>query len=228
MNYGYDAFNYGYDTFNYGYDAFNNGYDAFNYATDTFNNGYDAFNYVTDTFNYGYDTYREFDNSYDIIGDIGRYSDDQLGIQYEFATQMRLPDVSTGAGEVGSTVTRQTGTYKELLDAGANDSHHIIQDAAMRDIPGYNRMKAPAVQLDGPAREIGTPHYNATQAQRSTIGGGTYGAERRIGYRSLREAGLSVDEAKATIRGADRYFMDELGLGLDSPTRMPGNRTRGR
>ncbi len=45
-------------------------------------------------------TYREFDNSYDIIGDIGRYSDDQLGIQYEFATQMRLPDVSTGAGEV--------------------------------------------------------------------------------------------------------------------------------
>ncbi len=133
-----------------------------------------------------------------------------------------------GASEVKSAVTRQTGTYKELLDAGANDSHHIIQDAAMRDIPGYNRMKAPAIQLDGPAREIGTPHYNATQAQRSTIGGGTYGAERRIGYRSLREAGLSVDEAKATIRGADSYFMDELGLGLDSPTRMPGNRTRGR
>ena len=133
-----------------------------------------------------------------------------------------------GASEVKSAVIRQTGTYKELLDAGANDSHHIIQDAAMRDMPGYNRMNAPAIQLDGPAREIGTPHYNATQAQRSTIGGGTYGAERRIGYRSLREAGLSVDEAKATIRGADSYFMDKLGLGLDSPTRMPGNRTRGR
>ena len=133
-----------------------------------------------------------------------------------------------GADEVGNAATRQTGTYKELLDAGANDSHHIIQDATIRDIPGYNRMKAPAVQLEGPAREIGTPHYNATQAQRSTVGGGMYGSERRIGYRSLREAGLSVDEAKATIRGADRYFMDELGLGLDSPTRMPGNRTMGR
>ena len=110
-------------------------------------------------------------------------------------------------------------------------TEHFFHQLYINRIKGNQSKSNPPteiVQLDGPAREIGTPHYNETQAQRSTIGGGTYGAERRIGYRSLREAGLSVDEAKATIRGADRYFMDELGLGLDSPTRMPGNRTRGR
>ena len=98
----------------------------------------------------------------------------------------------------------------------------------MRDITEYDKMKASAIQLDGPAREIANLHYNATQVQRSTIGGGTYGAERRIGYRSLREAGFPVDEAKATIRNADKYFMDELGLNLDSPTRIPRNRARRR
>ncbi len=140
FNYGYDAFNYGYDTFNYGYDAFNYGYDTFNYATDAFNNGYDAFNYVTDTFNYGYDTYREFDNSYDIIGDIGKYSDDQLGIQYEFATQMRLPDVSTGVSEV-ETIANEAKSFDVVKygdRATGFENHHGVLDVwAKHNIPGY-------------------------------------------------------------------------------------------
>lgn len=40
----------------------------------------------------------------------------------------------------------------------------------------------------------------------------------------LRKAGLTVDEAKAVVRAADNYFMGQLGLSLDSPTRIPGNR----
>ncbi|MBU3131871.1 hypothetical protein KPL40_05345 [Clostridium gasigenes] len=97
----------------------------------------------------------------------------------------------------------------------------------MREIEGYNRFNAPAIQLDGPSTMKGTPHNIATSIQRQA-GGGTYGAERRIGYKSLRRAGLSVDEAKSTIRQADKYFLNELDLTLDSTTRIPGNRRGGK
>ena len=120
---------------------------------------------------------------------------------------------------------RTTGTYGELVSSGQKDAHHIIQDAAMRDIPGYNRMDAPAIQLDGPSNVVGTEHYFATITQRRK-GGGTYGSEREIAYMSLRKAGLSVDDAKAIVRSADEYFMGKLGLTLDTPTRIPGNRRK--
>ena len=84
--------------------------------------------------------------------------------------------------------SKKTGTYGELVSSGQKDAHHIIQDAAMRDIPGYSRMDAPAIQLDGPSNVVGTEHYFATITQRRT-GGGTYDAERRIAYMSLRKAG---------------------------------------
>lgn len=95
----------------------------------------------------------------------------------------------------------------------------------MRDIPGYNRFDAPAVQLDGPSNVVSTEHYYATVSQRRK-GGGTYGAERGIAYISLRKAGFSIDDAKSIVRGADDYFMGKLGLTLDSPTRIPGNRRK--
>ena len=128
-------------------------------------------------------------------------------------------------GECGSESGKTTGTYRELVSSGQKDAHHIIQDAAMRDIPGYSRMDAPAIQLDGPSNVVGTEHYFATITQRRN-GGGTYGAERGIAYMSLRRAGLSVDEAKAIVRNADNYFMGKLGLSLDTLTRIPGNRRK--
>ena len=70
-----------------------------------------------------------------------------------------------------------TGSYKQLVDAGEKDAHHIIQDAAMREIYGYNRFSAPSIQLDGPSTIKGTPNNIATSIQRQA-GGGTYGAER--------------------------------------------------
>ena len=121
---------------------------------------------------------------------------------------------------------RLIGNHKQLQDLKAKDSHHIFQDAAMKNVKGYNHYQAPTVQLDGPSTKIGSEHYYATQAQRRTIGGGTYGAERRIAYRSLRKAGLSIEDSKTVIRHADEYFMGNLGLTLDSPTRMPGNRKK--
>jgi hypothetical protein len=113
-------------------------------------------------------------------------------------------------------------TVGELRAAGRKDAHHVIQDAAARDLPGYNTNAAPGVQLSGPASTPGTPHYHATQIQRQA-GGGTYAAERRIGYKALRAAGFSPGQARAEIQRADEYFSG-IGVKPDTVTRVPGNR----
>ena len=81
----------------------------------------------------------------------------------------RRQDAALGAvsGSVlGKSVSKATGTYGDLVSSGQKDAHHIIQDAAVRDILGYNRMDAPAIQLDGPSNVVGTEHYYATITQR--------------------------------------------------------------
>ncbi len=67
----------------------------------------------------------------------------------------------------------------------------MIQDAAVRDLPGYNPNAAPGVQLPGPSTAKGAPHHEATRAQGVPGRGGTYGAEREIAYDSLRKAGYN-------------------------------------
>jgi len=126
---------------------------------------------------------------------------------------------SSGSSTVGRF---RSGTYGELKNAGIKDAHHVIQDAAVRDLPGYDSRAAPAVELKGPATRVGTAHYEATQVQRQA-GGGTYSDERRIAYEALRRAGLSHEEAQALIGRADDYFQS-IGVTLSTPTRIPGNR----
>ncbi len=83
------------------------------------------------------------------------------------------------------------------------DSHHVIQNAAMKgSVSDYNEMAAPAVQLEGPPNKVGTEHYIATQSQRQRGGGGNYAAERRVAYRALRRAGLSENETRCHIMGS--------------------------
>ena len=115
-----------------------------------------------------------------------------------------------------------TQTVGDLRAAGLKDAHHLIQDAAVRNLPGYDTLAARGVQLPGPSTALGTPHYAATQVQR-LAGGGTYGAERRIGYRAIRRAGWSEDAARQAIQEADDYFFG-IGVRMDTPTRIPGNR----
>ena len=98
----------------------------------------------------------------------------------------------------------------------------MIQDAAVRDLPGYDSRAVPAVELKGPATRVGTSHYEATQVQRQP-GGGTYADERRIAYEALRRAGLAHDEAQALVGRADEYFKS-IGVTPTTPTRIPGNR----
>ena len=68
---------------------------------------------------------------------------------------------------------RAEGTHQQLVSHGHKDSHHIIQDAAVRDLPGYDRNQAPTIQLEGPANRVGTEHNAAKLIQRQA-GGGTY------------------------------------------------------
>ncbi len=117
-----------------------------------------------------------------------------------------------------------TRTVGDLRARGLKDAHHVIQDAAVRDLPGYNTNLAPGVQLKGPSTLANSPHYLATQAQRIS-GGGTYGAERDIAYRSLRAAGYTDATASQALKEADAYFAS-IGVTPTTPTRIPGNRRR--
>lgn len=51
-----------------------------------------------------------------------------------------------------------------------------------------------------------------------------YGRGRGVAYRVLRNAGFSVNDSKALVRYADEYFLGQLGMNLNSVTRIPGNR----
>ncbi len=110
----------------------------------------------------------------------------------------------------------------ELRRTGQRDAHHVIQDAAVRDLPGYNTNAAPGVRLDGPANVPGTPH-NLTRPVQRQRGGGTYGSERRISYKALRRAGKTPDEARQLVDEADEYF-SSIGVDRTTPTGIPGDR----
>lgn len=85
------------------------------------------------------------------------------------------------AGELGTLAgiakrVRQSGSTTpvgELRAAGLRDAHHVIQDAAVRDLPGYNTNLAPGVQLTGPSNVPGTPHNLTRAVQRERVGLGT-------------------------------------------------------
>ncbi|HRI08283.1 MAG TPA: hypothetical protein PKW35_10720, partial [Nannocystaceae bacterium] len=128
-----------------------------------------------------------------------------------------------GADNASSTAkSLRLGSYRELKAAKANDAHHIIQHKAVEDLPGYNKYDAPAVQLDGPSTRVGSQHYGATGVQRER-GGGNYAAERRIGYKALRAAGLSPEQARQAIEFADQHFQSR-SVRPNTPTKIPGNR----
>lgn len=104
------------------------------------------------------------------------------------------------------------------------DGHHVIQHASVPEgTEGYTYTGAPAVQLGGPSTQVGSEHYAATSVQRQA-GGGTYAAERRIGYKALRRAGLTPQEARCLFAAhVDPYF-ENLGFNGNTPMRTVKNR----
>lgn len=163
----------------------------------------------------GYDLYQAFNNP-----DAG-FTDYAIGVLGVFPGVGKAAGLGLKGGRaVVNGVTKNT--VGELRTAGMKDAHHIIQDAAAKNLPGYNTNKAPGVQLAGPANKVGTPHNLATAVQRQA-GGGTYAAERRIGYKALRKAGISRQDTRQYIQQSDDYFG---GLGVTGSTPMRTVRNR--
>jgi RHS repeat-associated protein len=115
------------------------------------------------------------------------------------------------------------GTKGELRDMGVKDGHHIVQDAAVRNLPGYSYNGAPAIGLPGPPHAEGAPHQAATRAQRQCSGGGTLGHEFAHAETALLAAGASPDIAKTAVGYAQADFAAK-GFGPSTPTRIPSTR----
>jgi hypothetical protein len=114
--------------------------------------------------------------------------------------------------------------HGQMVRRGLKDSHHVVQDAAVRALPGYSRSRAPTVQLTGPANNPATPH-GATRGVQKQPGGGTLGSEARIAYKSLRAAGLSPARARTAVEETMQYFRN-LGFDRSTVTRIPGDRRK--
>lgn len=130
--------------------------------------------------------------------------------------------VSNDTESVRPGAQKLTTPIGDLRAAGMKDAHHVIQDAAVRELPRYNSNHAPGVRLPGPSTAKGTLHNVATSVQRK-LGGGTYAAERRIGYKAIRQAGYNVRDARQIMEETDAYF-NSIGVWPSTPTRIPGNR----
>ena len=148
----------------------------------------------------------------------------QADLQFLKAAGVVLATVLTDTEEAAPEMLAEdvTTPIGELRAAGLKDAHHAIQDAAVRDLSGYDTELAPGVQLEGPSTAFGTPHYLATQAQRAA-GGGTYAAERDVAANSLRAAGYSEPQIQQALGEADEYFQN-IGVKPSTLTRIPGNR----
>jgi hypothetical protein len=131
--------------------------------------------------------------------------------------------------------------YKPEQGCTSLDSHHIVQEAAVRGILGYlpgvtpgsnSRVKnnsAPTVLLPGPANRRGCPHYLATQAQRRPNTNPTYGdfqIELDIAQFALVQAGLSGSEVNYQLASCAGQFFNQVDYCVlpPTPTCGPGNR----
>ena len=106
------------------------------------------------------------------------------------------------------------GDMKKI--GGLKDSHHIYQDAAVRNIPNYKYNHAIAISIQGrnpDGSTKNTPHYRANRAQDNSSKAGILGAETVVAYNSLRAAGLSAKAAKCATLEARKYL---IGLGANA------------
>jgi RHS repeat-associated protein len=115
------------------------------------------------------------------------------------------------------------GTKDELKDMRVKDGHHIVQDAAVKGLPGYSYGNAPCIGLPGPPQDPTTPHGAASVAQRGCKGGGTLGKELAHAESVLGPAGASPAIAKTAAEFA-RVGFAAKGFGPSTPTLIPGNR----
>jgi len=105
----------------------------------------------------------------------------------------------------------------------SQQAHHIVQDAAVRNLPGYRTTRAPALSLSV------AQHQRATLTQQSTPAHmrGTLRQEYAVAERALVAAGISPSRAKEAVAASKRgYFEGQLGLGPETATRTPGTKDK--
>jgi hypothetical protein len=116
-----------------------------------------------------------------------------------------------------------THSQNQKLTSQTEQSHHIVQDAAVKNQPGYSYGSAPTTKLEGGSHAPGSPHDIANKVQNNAPQGmrGTYGGERDVAYMAMRAAGQSRGTAKANLDRADRYFEGELNMNKRTQTDIP-------
>ena len=116
-----------------------------------------------------------------------------------------------------------THSQNQKLTKEGEQSHHIIQDASVKDQPGYSYGGAPTTKLEGGSHAPGSPHDIANQMQNSVPASmrGTYGDERDVAYLAMRAAGQNKGTAKANLERSDSYFKDKLKMTEKTPTNNP-------
>ncbi|WP_245587357.1 RHS repeat-associated core domain-containing protein, partial [Comamonas composti] len=121
----------------------------------------------------------------------------------------------------------KTGRHGDLRKIGGlQDSHHIYQDAAMKNISGYHYDDAPAISIQGRNKDgttRGTPHHAANRAQDASSKAGLLGSETVVAYNSLKAAGLSSAAAKCLTLQARTYFKG-IGAHAGTSTTTPKRR----
>ena len=91
-------------------------------------------------------------------------------------------------------------TYRQAKGSSGH-SHHVVQNAAVRNVPGYDRNDAPAITL-GCACHKKT--YKVQRQRRNPVG---YPEERRVASESLRAAGVGAKRTDDFLtRCVDPYF----------------------
>lgn len=117
----------------------------------------------------------------------------------------------------GASVTDRVVRYGDQPSPrpAGTQAHHIFQDAALRDVPGYSSRDAPSILL--PQED----HLQASAFQREAVIGGTVKAERTVAIQALIRAGISPADAQKIVDEAQKYPLDTLGLKPDSPVRVP-------
>ncbi|MCC6355217.1 MAG: hypothetical protein IT577_15100 [Verrucomicrobiae bacterium] len=104
-------------------------------------------------------------------------------------------------------------------------AHHIVQNAAVnpaKDVALSN--DAPAINLVGSKGDRSTPHGKASEVQRLTPLGGTYGDESAVAYIGLKAAGMNKQRATKEVDRADAFFKDQKGWNDSTPTAVPKDR----
>jgi len=118
-----------------------------------------------------------------------------------------------------------THSQNQKLTKESEQSHHIVQDAAVGNVPGYSRGTAPTTKMEGGSHAPDSPHDIANRIQNNVPDSmrGTYGGERDVAYLTMRAAGQTRGTAKANLERSDKYFKDELRVTNKTPTRNPNS-----